>query len=303
MPEAFTVTGGPITNNGTLAVAVSGTGTAGQYLDYQGNWTTPSKGVETINFGTTGLTPNSATDGAVTVAGTLTIANGGTGQTTRQAAIDSLTNAAAADTGYVLTSDGTNANYEQINVSNVAGTLAVGNGGTGATTLTSGGILKGNGTSAITANGDINDLTSASFDTSPNGSLYIGSIPTGLVGTPAANLAIGGGAAKLLSTGTSNVTIGNKAGDILTTGIGNTIIGAGADSAAAGNDSGIAIGEGTIVGDAGIAIGRRANAGNNELAIGSSSYAITLDATSRSAGTFLPIKVNGTQYYIQLYVA
>jgi hypothetical protein len=37
--------------------------------------------VNTISFGTTGLTPSTATSGAVTVAGTLAIANGGTGQT------------------------------------------------------------------------------------------------------------------------------------------------------------------------------------------------------------------------------
>jgi hypothetical protein len=36
-------------------------------------------GVTTIDFGTTGLTPNTATSGAVTVAGTLAPANGGTG--------------------------------------------------------------------------------------------------------------------------------------------------------------------------------------------------------------------------------
>lgn len=38
-------------------------------------------GVSTISFGTTGLTPNTDTSGAVTVAGTLAVANGGTGQT------------------------------------------------------------------------------------------------------------------------------------------------------------------------------------------------------------------------------
>jgi hypothetical protein len=36
-------------------------------------------GVTTIDFGSTGLTPNTATSGAVTVAGTLAPANGGTG--------------------------------------------------------------------------------------------------------------------------------------------------------------------------------------------------------------------------------
>ena len=38
-------------------------------------------GVTTIDFGSTGLTPNTATSGAVTVAGTLAVANGGTGIT------------------------------------------------------------------------------------------------------------------------------------------------------------------------------------------------------------------------------
>ena len=47
-------------------------------------------GVTTIDFGTTGLTPNTATSGAVTVAGTLAIANGGTGQTTAAAALTAL---------------------------------------------------------------------------------------------------------------------------------------------------------------------------------------------------------------------
>jgi hypothetical protein len=38
-------------------------------------------GVTTIDFGSTGLTPNTATSGAVSVAGTLAVANGGTGVT------------------------------------------------------------------------------------------------------------------------------------------------------------------------------------------------------------------------------
>jgi len=46
--------------------------------------------VSTITFGSTGLTPSTATSGAVTVAGTLAIANGGTGQTTAAAALTAL---------------------------------------------------------------------------------------------------------------------------------------------------------------------------------------------------------------------
>jgi hypothetical protein len=43
--------------------------------------TSVADGVTTITFGSTGLTPSTATSGAVTVAGTLAVANGGTGLT------------------------------------------------------------------------------------------------------------------------------------------------------------------------------------------------------------------------------
>lgn len=46
--------------------------------------------VTSISFGTTGLTPASATGGAVTVAGTLALANGGTGSTTKAGARTNL---------------------------------------------------------------------------------------------------------------------------------------------------------------------------------------------------------------------
>ena len=50
--------------------------------------------VSTISFGTTGLTPSTATNGVVTVAGTLAVANGGTGATTLAGANIPVTNAA-----------------------------------------------------------------------------------------------------------------------------------------------------------------------------------------------------------------
>lgn len=68
-----------------------------------------------------GLTPSTSTTGSVTLAGTLGIANGGTGSTS---------------TTYVNLA------------SNVTGTLPVANGGTGATTLTANNVLLGNGTSS-----------------------------------------------------------------------------------------------------------------------------------------------------------
>lgn len=56
-------------------------------------------GVTTIDFGSTGLTPATATSGAVTVAGTLAIANGGTNATT---AATALSNLGGATTGKAI---------------------------------------------------------------------------------------------------------------------------------------------------------------------------------------------------------
>jgi hypothetical protein len=71
--------------SGTILTKL-GIGTAGQILTSTGTapqWSTLSGvAVTTISFGTTGLTPSTATSGAVTVAGTLVVANGGTGLTT-----------------------------------------------------------------------------------------------------------------------------------------------------------------------------------------------------------------------------
>ena len=72
--------------------------------------------VQTISFGSTGLTPSTATSGAVTVAGTLAIGNGGTGST--------------STTYCSLTT-------------NVTGTLPVTNGGTGVASATAYALLAG----------------------------------------------------------------------------------------------------------------------------------------------------------------
>jgi hypothetical protein len=101
-------------------------------------------GVSTISFGSTGLTPSTATSGAVTVAGTLATGNGGTGLTTFTA--------------------GNNAIYSTSASALTAGTLPVAAGGSGATSLT--GIVKGNGTSAFTAAVSGTDYAPATSGTS-----------------------------------------------------------------------------------------------------------------------------------------
>ena len=64
--------------NGTGFVKASGT-----TITYDNStYLTSSTGVTTFSAGTTGFTPSTATSGAITLAGTLAIANGGTGATT-----------------------------------------------------------------------------------------------------------------------------------------------------------------------------------------------------------------------------
>ena len=77
---------------------------------------------------------------AQNLTGTLAIAKGGTGQITQQLAINALTG--AQTNNRVLRSDGTNATLSQGNVAtDVTGTLPLGNGGTGVTTLAALGSL------------------------------------------------------------------------------------------------------------------------------------------------------------------
>jgi hypothetical protein len=98
--------------NGTSAFQAVAPGTNGNVLTSNGTtWqsSAPSVGVATISFGTTGLTPSTATNGAVNVAGTLATANGGTGLTSFTAnGVVYASSTSALVTGSGLTFDGTN---------------------------------------------------------------------------------------------------------------------------------------------------------------------------------------------------
>jgi hypothetical protein len=149
-------------------MGVTAAGTSGQVLTSAGagtpTWTTPTAGTVT-SVGGTGTVNGISLSGTVTssgsltlggtlsgvslatqVTGTLPIANGGTGETTRQAAMDAL--AGAVTSGQYLRGNGTDVVMSAIQAadvptlnqnttgtaSNVTGTVAVANGGTGATT-------------------------------------------------------------------------------------------------------------------------------------------------------------------------
>jgi hypothetical protein len=108
--------------------------------------------VSTISFGTTGLTPSTATNGVVTVAGTLNVANGGTGVTT---STGSGSNVLSTSPTLVTPVLGTPTSVTLTNATGlplstgVTGTLATTNGGTGLTSFTANGVVYASSTSAL----------------------------------------------------------------------------------------------------------------------------------------------------------
>jgi hypothetical protein len=143
--------------NGSLTVGISNTGvTAGSYgaASLATTLTVNAQGQLTV-AGNVAI----AIAASQITSGTISIAQGGTGQSTRQAAIDAL--AGAVTSGQYLRGNGTDVVMSAIQAadvptlnqnttgtaSNVTGTVAVANGGTGLTSLTASRIPYGNGTS------------------------------------------------------------------------------------------------------------------------------------------------------------
>lgn len=160
---------GVLVGAGTGAIVQTTAGTTGQVL--AGNTGSPptfqdlsSLGVSSLNFGSTGLTPNSATTGAITVAGTLVAASGGTGQSSYTtgdllyaSGASALSKLAGVATGNVLISGGvaTAPSWGKVDLTSaVSGVLPVANGGTGQSSYTNGQLLIGN-----TATGGLNAAT------------------------------------------------------------------------------------------------------------------------------------------------
>jgi len=130
-----TPTAGAVTYGTGTALAYTAVGTSNQVLISNGasapSWSSLSSiGVSSISFGSTGLTPATATTGAVTVAGTLVVGNGGTGVATLSGlAYGNGTSAfTAATAAQVVAVISTTAVTNATNAANV--TLSAGSGAT-----------------------------------------------------------------------------------------------------------------------------------------------------------------------------
>ena len=130
--------------NGTSALQTIAPGASGNVLTSDGTtWASTSipVGVSSFSAGTTGLTPSTATTGAVTLAGTLAVANGGTNATTASGARTSLGAAASG------------ANSDITSLSGLTTALSVAQGGTGVTTSTgTGSVVLSNSPALVTPN-------------------------------------------------------------------------------------------------------------------------------------------------------
>ena len=144
-------------------------------------------GVDSISFGTTGLTPSTAQAGVITVAGTLVAANGGTGQPSYvigdllyASGTTALSRLADVATGNALLSGGVGVAplWGQVSLTTtVTGTLPITNGGTGqASALTQYGLVYGASATAmgITAAGTTGQVLIATTSGAPTW----GSVPS-----------------------------------------------------------------------------------------------------------------------------
>jgi hypothetical protein len=207
--------------SGTTALSKLAIGTAGQVMTSTGTapqWSTLSGiAVTTITFGSTGLTPSSATGGAVTVAGTLITTNGGTGlssytagDTFYYASGTAFTKLAIGASGTIKTSTGTAPQW--------VASLNTSQGGTGVTSYTAGDITYyasgtalsklgiGSSKTILTSSGTAPQW-SASLDTSQGGTglttFTAGDLVYFASGTSFTKLGIGTNGQVLTSSGTA----------------------------------------------------------------------------------------------------
>jgi hypothetical protein len=185
----ITTTGDLILGNGTNSATRLAIGANGYLLSSNGttaSWQpAPAGGVTTFAGGTTGLTPASATSGAISLAGTLVVSNGGTGATTL--------------TGYVKGA-GTTALTASSTIPN--------------TDITGLGTMSTQNANSVAVTGGAIDGTTIGATTATTGAFTTATASTSVT-TPTVQATGSGGLALKNSTGTTQMLMGAGGGDNL----------------------------------------------------------------------------------------
>ena len=210
-----------------VAFTKLGIGTSGYFLTSSGTapqWTNPTTiAVTSISFGTTGLTPSTATKGDVTVAGTLVVGNGGTG-------LASLT------AGYIPYGNGTSAFGSSANMTfngttftlandAVINSLTIGKGASATTYNTAFGV---SALASNTSSGEENTAVGyqtlkANTSGTSNSAFGVNTLVANTTGN--SNSGFGENALATNTTGGSNTAVGNSALAFSTTASNNTAVG------------------------------------------------------------------------------
>ena len=210
------------TSGNIYAPATLTQGTGITITSASGSITVANAGVTSFSAGTTGFTPNTATTGAVTLAGTLVTANGGTGVTTTPL------------NGQILVGNGTNytvatlATGTGISTTVGAGSLQINNTGVTSAIGTAGNITVSAATGAVTFNlatagtaGTYGTVTTDAFGRVTSGvainTIATGGTGLGTLGTANQILGVNAGATgleyKTVTAGTA-ISVVNAAGSL-----------------------------------------------------------------------------------------